>query len=70
MNFLSDKLSPQSTEEDNLNSATIIVDLMENKEFFQIVAKQQNIRRLVDFSLDQTSEATETSRVCSLQVLN
>lgn len=69
MNYLSDKLSPEYTEEDNLNAATIIGDLMENKEFFQIVAKQQNIRKLVDFSLDQSETSTDSSRVSSVQVL-
>jgi len=69
MNYLSDKLSPEYTEEDNLNAATIIGDLMENKEFFQIVAKQQNIRKLVDFSLDQSETSNDASRVCSVQVL-
>lgn len=34
---LLDKLSSQATEEDNLNAATILVDMLETKEFFNVI---------------------------------
>lgn len=37
------KLGPDSDEEDNLNGASILSDLLEVKEFYQIMSKKQNV---------------------------
>lgn len=37
---LIDKLGPQGTEEDNLNACSIIQDMLEIKEFYQVLSKK------------------------------
>jgi hypothetical protein len=46
---LIEKLGPNATEEDNLNSSSIIQDMLEVKEFYNIVCKRPNVEKIVEF---------------------
>ena len=43
MNQLADKLSKNHSDEDNLNASTVIIELLEVREFFSVVANTQTI---------------------------
>lgn len=52
---LVEKLGPEEGEEDNLNSCSIIQDMLEVKEFYNVVCKKPNVEKIVEFALN-TSE--------------
>lgn len=43
MQQLVEKVGPEASEEDNLNGANIIADMLEVKEFYSLVCKRANI---------------------------
>lgn len=69
---LIDHLGPEMHEENNLNGASIIQDqeMLNKKEYFNILAKRENIQRIVDNATAPMSESTKASKTSSLQVIN
>lgn len=63
-------LSPEKSEEHNLNASTIIQDMFEIKEFYNLICGKENMTKIVDFALAGMSESTKASKCCSLTVLN
>lgn len=67
---LIDTLGPDFSEEHNLNSRTIIMDMFESKEYYNIICNKENLRKIVDFATHGVTESTKASKMCSLIVLN
>lgn len=67
---LIDNLGPSKSEEHNLNACTIISDMFEIKEIWNIVNLKENIEKIAGFALAGMTESTKDSKVCSLNVLN
>ena len=67
---LIDLLGPELSEEHNLNACTIIQDMFEIKEFYNIICKRESLTKIVNFSTAAFGESTKTSKSCSLIVLN
>jgi hypothetical protein len=63
-------LGPNETEESNLNGSSIIQDMFEVKDFYNIICKKQNIQVIADFATASMTESTKASKTCSLTVLN
>lgn len=63
-------LGPDKDEENNLNACTIIQDMFETKEFFNILVKKENFSKIVDFAIAPMNESTKASKTSSLNVLN
>jgi len=47
------KLSPQSNEEDNLNSCSILGDLLETKDFYNIIYQRVHLIKLIEYSFTE-----------------
>ena len=67
---LIDTLGPDYTEEHNLNSRTIIMDMFESKEYYNIICNRENLNKIINFSTQGILESTKASKMCSLIVLN
>ena len=67
---LIDSLGPEKSEEHNLNASTIILDMFEVKDFYNLILSKENLTRIVDFSLAGMQESTKYSKCSSLTVLN
>ena len=67
---LIETLGPDYTEEHNLNSRTIIMDMFESKEYYNIICSRENLSKIVNFSTQSINESTKASKMCSLIVLN
>jgi hypothetical protein len=67
---LIDSLGPEKSEEHNLNACTIIQDMFEIKEFYNLICSKASLTRIVDFALAGMSESTKSSKCSSLVVLN
>ena len=67
---LVDTLGPDYSEEHNLNSRTIIMDMFESKEYYNIICNKENLSKIVDFATHGVTESTKASKMCSLIVLN
>ena len=67
---LIDLLGPELSEEHNLNACTIIQDMFEIKEFYNIICKRESLTKIVNFSTAAFAGSTKTSKSCSLIVLN
>lgn len=63
-------LGSELSEEHNLNASTIIQDMFETKEFYNIICKRENITKIVNFATAGFAESTKSSKSCSLVVLN
>lgn len=50
---LIEKLGPNSTEEDHLNGASILSDMLETKDFYNVISKRDHIIKLVEFALPE-----------------
>jgi hypothetical protein len=67
---LIDSLGPEKSEEHNLNASTIILDMFEVKDFYNLILSKENLTRIVDFSLAGMKDSTKYSKCSSLTVLN
>lgn len=63
-------LGPDKDEENNLNASTIIQDMFETKEFFNILVKKEIFNKIVEYAIAPMNESTKASKTCSLTVLN
>ena len=70
VSYLIESLGPEKTEEHNLNASTIIIDMFEIKEFYNIICQKENLQKIVDFAIASMTESTKDSKVSSLSVLN
>ena len=67
---LIESLGPEKTEEHNLNACTIIQDMFEIKEFYNLIVNKENLTKIADFATAGMSESTKYSKCSSLTVLN
>ena len=67
---LIDLLGPQVDSETNLNACTIIQDLYETKEYYNIILAKENLEKIVDFATQPFTSGSKSSKSTSLQVLN
>jgi hypothetical protein len=70
VSFLINSLGPEKSEEHNLNASTIIQDMFEIKEFYNIICQRENLQKIVDLSLAGMNESNKYSKTSSLTVLN
>ena len=70
VSFLIESLGPEKSEEHNLNASTIIQDMFEIKEFYNIICQKENLQKIVDYALAGMKESTKDSKCSSLSVLN
>jgi hypothetical protein len=63
------KLGPQATEEDNLNSCSILQDMLEIKEFYSILSKKPNLQQIIEFGFT-SEDKNRNSQNAALGVLN
>lgn len=47
---LVEKLSSMANEEDNLNAATILTDMLELKEFYSVICRRNVIQQLINIA--------------------
>lgn len=64
------QLGPSVSEENNLNGASIIQDMFEIKEFYNIICKKENVQTIADFATAAMGESTKQSKQSALSVLN
>jgi len=64
------QLGPTVSEENNLNGASIIQDMFEVKEFYNIICKKENVQKIADFATAAMGESTKQSKQSALSVLN
>lgn len=64
------KLEASYSEEDNLNSAFLLSDMIELKAFFPIIASKNVVNKLFELMLQDLSPTTHASRNNALFVLN
>ena len=55
MHALIDKVGPNASEEDNLNGCSIIQDMLEVKEFYNVVCRRVNVQKLSDYAFTTSS---------------
>lgn len=67
---LIDCLGPSVHSEANLNVCTIVTDLFETKEYYNIIMQKENVEKIVDFSTQPFVGGSKQSKATSLQVLN
>ena len=67
---LIDGLGPDFGDEQNMNCCTILLDMIETKEFFNIICLNENIKKIVNFSISAIDKSTKSSKNSSLTVLN
>ena len=53
-----------------MNASTIILDMFEVKDFYNLILSKDNLTRIVEFSLASMNESTKYSKCSSLTVLN
>lgn len=67
---LIDKLRPEATEEDHLNGSSILSDVLDTKNYYQLICQRQNIQRIVDFALpEQTNHSSQNAALLVLSAL-
>jgi hypothetical protein len=57
-------------EENNLNASSIIQDMFETKEFYNILCKKDNLKKIANYACAAMNESTKASKTSSLTVLN
>jgi hypothetical protein len=67
---LVEKLGKTSGEEDNLNGSTILMDMLEMKEFYSQLCKRTPVQRLIELSFSEIEEDSQASQNAALSVLN
>lgn len=63
-------LGPDLSDEHNLNACTIIQDMFEIKDFYNIICKRESLTDIINFATAPFGSSTKTSKACSLIVLN
>lgn len=69
MTSLIEKLGPEASEEDNLNSCLIIYDLIELKESYQLVSMKMFIQEIFDKAFPTYNESNLSSQCASISIL-
>ena len=64
------QLGPDHSEEHNLNASTILQDMFEKQEFYNIIVKKENVSKILNFATAPIDEATKASKTASLCVFN
>ena len=59
---LIDMLGPDLSEEHNLNASTIIQDMFEIKEFYNIICKRESITKIINFMTEVPKEIGRMKR--------
>ncbi len=62
------KLSPESSWDDNINGSSIVIDMLETKDFYNNVSRKQNIQKLIDYAF--APEFHQSSANAALIVIN
>jgi hypothetical protein len=70
MHALIDKVGPLASEEDNLNGCSIIQDMLEVKEFYNVVCRRANVQKLADYAFTVSSDGNQSSQNAALGVIN
>lgn len=63
-------LGPNVSAESNLNVCTIITDLFETKEYYNIIMQKENIEKIATYATYSFESGSKQSKASSLQVLN
>lgn len=58
------------TQEHNLNAATILQDMYENKEYVEMMFKEDNLKKILEFATVPLSEGSKSSKTAALNVFN
>jgi hypothetical protein len=61
MQELIEKVGPDATEEDNLNGSSILQDMLETKEFYNIICQRKYVSRLIDFAFTDSESPSQPS---------
>lgn len=64
---LIEKVGPEATEEDHLNGASILSDMLETKDFYNVISKRDHILKLVNYALPDS--VNQSSQNAALTVL-
>lgn len=64
------QLGPGLSEENNLNGSSIIQEMFEIKEFYNIICTKENVKTIADFATAPMGESTKQSKQSALAVLN
>jgi hypothetical protein len=48
---LIEKLGPNATEEDHLNGSSILSDMLETKDFYNILSQRKHVHKIVEFAV-------------------
>ena len=63
-------LGPEKSEESNLNASSIIQDMFDNKDFYNMFLQKQNVQQILAYAAAPMSESTKSSKISSLAVFN
>ena len=63
-------LGSDKTEEHNMNAGTIIQDMFEIKDFYNIMCQKENLQKIANMATAGLNESTKDSKCSSLTVLN
>ncbi len=61
MQTLIDKVGPSSSEEDNLNGSSIIQEMLEVKDFYNVLSKRNNVQKLAEYAFTSHPERSQAS---------
>lgn len=61
MQTLIDKVGPNGSEEDNLNGSSIIQEMLEIKDFYNVLSKRQNVQKLAEYAFTSHPEGSHSS---------
>ncbi len=61
MQTLIDKVGPSSSEEDNLNGSSIIQEMLEVKDFYNVLSKRNNVQKLAEYAFTSHPEGSHAS---------
>lgn len=56
---LIDSLEPEKTDEHNMNASAIILDLLEEEDFYNMILHKDNLSKIVEFALAGIYESTK-----------
>jgi hypothetical protein len=67
---LIDKVGPAASDEDNLNGCSIIQEMLEVKEFYNIVCRRANVQKLAEYAFTASVDGNQSSQNAALGVIN